>query len=91
MTDDREQLIVLLDKATRYASILDKASVGVQFRRAFIARKADLLISPAEGYDKKLFQSAPEMASLLGEITDVVCRVLNGIEEREIDKANDTT
>lgn len=90
MTDDREQLIVLLDKATRYASILDKASVGVQFRRAFIARKADLLISPAEGYDKKLFQSAPEMAKLLGEISKV-CLVLNGIEEREIDKANDTT
>jgi len=50
MADDREQLIILLDKATRYASLLDKASDGVQFRRAQISRKTDYLISPAEGW-----------------------------------------
>jgi len=52
-SSDRDRLIVLIRRAVDYASVLDNASDGVQLRRAFIARKTDLLISPAEGYDKE--------------------------------------
>ncbi len=67
-----ERLRSLLVKAAGYASLLDNASEGIQLRRASVAIKAYFVIHPATDHNFTLFDAAPGMSHLMGDLINVL-------------------